>query len=80
MSDRHRDLAEFDQAVAEHEARQLADELGYAFGVLTDGTIVLEPPAALIPPIAAPLDGFIQLGHVSEDRAPAIRWPRICPR
>lgn len=44
MSDPHQELAKFDQAVAEHEARQLADEIGYTFGVLTDGTIVLEPP------------------------------------
>lgn len=62
----HPDVQEFDRAVAEHEARELADELGYAFGVLTDGTIVLEPPAALIPPIPASLGGFVQLGFVPE--------------
>lgn len=41
---RHPDVEQFDRAVAEFEARQLADELGYEFHVLTDGTIVLEPP------------------------------------
>lgn len=41
---RHPDLAKFDRALAEHDARQLADEIGYAFFVLTDGTIILEPP------------------------------------
>jgi len=33
-------------AEAERAARQVADENGYTFGVLTDGTIVLEPPDA----------------------------------
>lgn len=46
MPDEHsKTIAEFDRALAEHDVRQLADELGYAFVVLTDGTIVLEPPA-----------------------------------
>jgi hypothetical protein len=45
MTDPHAELAKYDQAVVEHEARKLADETGYTFGVLTDGTIVLEPPA-----------------------------------
>ncbi|QFG06051.1 hypothetical protein KDW75_gp49 [Mycobacterium phage Mercurio] len=48
MDTHQRAIAEFDRAIAEHEARQLADELGYSFGVLTDGTIVLEPPAPAI--------------------------------
>lgn len=50
MTGRHPDLVEFDRAVAEFEVRQLADELGYDFGVLTDGTIVLEPPVPAQPP------------------------------
>ena len=41
-------MSRHDQAIAEHEARQLADELGYSFGVLTDGTIVLEPPTPTV--------------------------------
>lgn len=42
---RHPDLIEFDKAIAEHEARQLADEIGYGFYVYADGAIVLNPPA-----------------------------------
>ncbi|QFG10129.1 hypothetical protein PBI_LEMURIA_49 [Mycobacterium phage Lemuria] len=47
MPDQHQhpDVRRYDAAVAEHEAREFAESIGYSFGVLTDGTIVLEPPA-----------------------------------
>ena len=32
-----------DQAIAEHELRDYAEQLGYTVGILTDGTIVCEP-------------------------------------
>lgn len=32
-----------DQAIAEHEIREYAEQLGYHVGILTDGTIVCEP-------------------------------------
>lgn len=41
---RHPDLATFDRALAEHEVRQLADEIGYTTSVLDDGAIILRPP------------------------------------
>lgn len=40
---RHPDQIAFDRALAEDDIRQLAEELGYGFHTLTDGTIVLEP-------------------------------------
>lgn len=36
-------VEQIDQAVVHHEAREFADSIGYRFGVLTDGTIVLTP-------------------------------------
>ena len=33
-----------DSAVVEYAAQWLADEAGWHYGQLTDGTIVLEPP------------------------------------
>lgn len=45
MTAHQRAIADFDRAIAEHEAREFAESIGYSFAVMTDGTIVLEPPA-----------------------------------
>jgi hypothetical protein len=43
MTETHPDVRAIDRAIAEHDVRQLAEELGYSTAVLTDGTIVCEP-------------------------------------
>lgn len=44
MTEPHPDVAKYDRAVVEHEAREFADSIGYGFHTMTDGTIILEPP------------------------------------